>query len=80
VRRLHIGVHTQLKHLRQHLSALAHGLNTVSPLATLDRGYAIVTTADGQILHNAQQTQHGDRVIARLAHGRLFCIVDEPKT
>ena len=76
VRRLHVGVHTQLKHLRQHLSALAHGLNTVSPLATLDRGYAIVTTADGHVLHTTQHVQRGDRIEARLARGRLHCVVD----
>ncbi len=82
VRRLHVGVHTQLKHLRQHLSALAHGLNTVSPLATLDRGYAIVTTADGHVLHTTQHVQRGDRIEARLARGRLHCVVDalEPPT
>ena len=52
-------------------------LDTVSPLATLDRGYAIVTTADGQVLHDAQQVQSGDQVTARLAQGRLRCTVDE---
>jgi exodeoxyribonuclease VII large subunit len=43
----------------------------VSPLATLDRGYAIVTDAGGTVLQDAALVQPGDRITARLAHGRV---------
>lgn len=76
-RRLRTATRTHLQRLRQKLTGAMRALDTVSPLATLDRGYAIVTTADGQVLHNAQQVQRGDQVTARLAQGRLRCTVDE---
>jgi exodeoxyribonuclease VII large subunit len=75
-RRLHGAVHAQLRQLQQHLAALARALDTVSPLATLQRGYAIVTTPDGHVLQTTLHVQRGDRVEARLAHGRLHCTVD----
>ncbi len=75
--RLRSAMRSQLKQLRQRLVSLAHGLDTVSPLATLDRGYAIVTSADGQVLQNAKQVQRGDRITARLAKGHLICTVDD---
>lgn len=75
-RRLHTATRTHLQRLRQKLTGAMRALDTVSPLATLDRGYAIVTTADGQVLRDAQRTQPGDQVTARLAQGRLRCTVD----
>jgi exodeoxyribonuclease VII large subunit len=55
------------------LRVTARALNAVSPLATLDRGYAIVTdTATGKALTRASQVKEGDDVRARLAHGELL--------
>lgn len=52
--------------------ALAGGsLNTVSPLATLERGYAIVRDSEGTLLSHASSVQPGARITARLAHGEL---------
>ncbi|MDV3239317.1 MAG: exodeoxyribonuclease VII large subunit [Gammaproteobacteria bacterium] len=76
-RRLRTAVQTRLKESRQRLTALGRALDAVSPLATLERGYAIVTAADGRVLHDAAQTRPGDRITARLARGRLRCTVDE---
>ena len=45
----------------------------MSPLATLDRGYAIVTDATtNKALTCASQVKEGDDVRARLAHGELL--------
>ncbi|PKO36229.1 MAG: hypothetical protein CVU33_19490 [Betaproteobacteria bacterium HGW-Betaproteobacteria-6] len=54
----------------------SHALDTVSPLATLSRGYAIVTAADGSVLRAATQTATGQQVQARLGQGRLLCRVE----
>jgi len=56
-----------------HRLALAQrALNAVSPLATLTRGFAIVTrAADGSLLTNAATVAVGEEIEARLAHGRL---------
>jgi exodeoxyribonuclease VII large subunit len=53
--------------------AVARGaLAAVSPLATLDRGYAIVTrTGDGGLVRSADQVAVGDEVEARVGRGRL---------
>jgi exodeoxyribonuclease VII large subunit len=56
---------------RQRLELAARALNAVSPLATLDRGYAIVTDDSGAVLMDPRNLQPGDRVTARLAHGRI---------
>jgi exodeoxyribonuclease VII large subunit len=55
-----------------HRLALAQrALDTVSPLATLARGFAIVTDADGRLLTNAAAVPDGTPIEARLAHGTL---------
>ena len=60
------------------LAVAQRGLSTVSPLATLSRGYAIVTRrADGQLLRAAAEARPGDLIEARLGAGRLRAIVTE---
>lgn len=49
-------------------------LHAVSPLATLDRGYAIVSQ-DQQVIVDSQQVSKGDTVHIRLAKGFLDCEV-----
>lgn len=53
------------------LLLLQRGLDAISPLATLDRGYAIVTGADGHALLDASQARTGDVIEARLKRGTL---------
>ena len=50
-------------------------LHAVSPLATLDRGYAIVADAAGKVVQDAVSLAAGDRVEARLARGRFSATV-----
>ena len=57
---------------RQKLENLVRALHTVSPLATLDRGYAIVRDADhDRIIHDAAQLKPGDSIKTRLARGEI---------
>lgn len=68
----------QLRQSKQiRLQHLAHALQAVSPLATLGRGYAIVTDTQDKILHSSHDTQAGQSIKARLAHGQLHCTVQE---
>jgi exodeoxyribonuclease VII large subunit len=55
---------------RRSLELAVRALHAVSPLATLERGYAIVTDADGEVLRDPAVLQPGDRITARLARGR----------
>jgi exodeoxyribonuclease VII large subunit len=69
-----------LEQHRQRLQLTAQALNTLSPLATLERGYAIVRRADtGAVLRDAGQVRRGERIEARLARGRLDCVVEDLK-
>jgi exodeoxyribonuclease VII large subunit len=68
----------RLEQRRQHLARLGQALNAFSPLATLDRGYAIVRDArSGAIVRDAQSVASGERIEARLARGVLECVVEK---
>lgn len=74
--RLARGAHQRLAATQERLAAVGTTLNALSPLATLARGYAIVSLPDGRLLRDASQTQPGARVSARLAIGELDCRVE----
>jgi exodeoxyribonuclease VII large subunit len=46
-------------------------LRSLSPLAILDRGYALVFDSSGKLLKDAESVKIGDEVSARLAHGQI---------
>ncbi|MDH3310273.1 MAG: exodeoxyribonuclease VII large subunit [Gammaproteobacteria bacterium] len=55
-------------------------LHALSPLATLERGYAIVQRADtSAIVTDATRIRTGERVQARLSRGRLECVVEKTR-
>lgn len=60
----------------QNLAAKAQALQTMSPLTTLKRGYAIVTHQN-QIVRKAQALKVGDKITARVAEGQLDCRVEK---
>ncbi|OCH98942.1 exodeoxyribonuclease VII large subunit [Legionella jamestowniensis] len=62
----------RLAGLKQIFSAKLATLHAVSPLATLDRGYAIATV-DKKIIYDSSQVNPGDLIDVRLAHGSLNC-------
>jgi exodeoxyribonuclease VII large subunit len=52
-------------------------LNTLSPLNTLDRGYALITDAQTQaVITRSDQLIPGTAVNARVAHGEFVCRVE----
>lgn len=61
---------------RRFQSAIAR-LNAISPLATLERGYAMVTDETGVVVTAARQVRVGSMLDVRLAQGRLICRVDD---
>jgi len=70
----------QLQRKSQVLAFNAHRLDTVSPLATLARGYAVVRhSASGQILRRAADATPGERILATLAEGELQCLIETIK-
>ena len=70
--RLHAAIDRRLDRHKQHLAELARTLNAVSPLATLQRGYAILLDRDsGEVLRSVECVQASAHVIARLADGEI---------
>ena len=60
------------------IALLGRALNSVSPLATLDRGYAIVQDeASGRVLTRASDIAVGNKVRARLSEGELVATVNK---
>ena len=50
-------------------------LESLSPLAILERGYALVFDSSGKLLKDAAQVQAGDEITARLARGEIQATV-----
>lgn len=65
----------QLMHLisseRQKVEHLRTQVRSLSPAATMDRGYAIVLTTEGAIVREEQQVGIGELMEIRLAQGQL---------
>lgn len=60
----------------QQLNSAVRALSSISPLATLDRGYAIVKSVSTQaIIKNHQQVHPGEHLSIQLAEGNLLCEV-----
>ena len=58
------------------LNALDARLHSLSPLAVLDRGYALVLSAEGALVRSTAQIAAGDRVTTRLAEGSFASRVE----
>ena len=69
--RLDRGASERLARAAHRLALAQRGLDAVSPLATLTRGFAIVTRADGRLLTDASAAAVGEEIEARLARGTL---------
>lgn len=74
--RLEQGMRLVINNHQQRLHTLLVKLNTVSPLATLERGYALVTH-EQQLVTKAQDVPLGAVIDVRLAQGSLRCEVVE---
>ena len=78
--RLHSAARTWLQNRRSRLELQVGRIHALSPLAILERGYAICRNEQGAILREAAEAVCGDRVEVMLARGRLGCRVEQIKT
>jgi exodeoxyribonuclease VII large subunit len=70
-------VSARLDDARARLGIAAASLHALSPLAVMERGYAMALDERGKLLRRASESKMGDRVRLRLAQGVLQCRVEE---
>ncbi len=75
--RLVLANEQQRDRLSHRLELAMRGLNAVSPLATLDRGYAIVLDGAGRAVTRAGDLKPGDEIRARLSKGSIVAKVSK---
>ena len=75
--RLPVQIEKVIRRDAQRVDHLQKLLTSLGPLATLERGYAIVTTADGQVIRDSGAAQTGDTVSVRLHRGELTTVVSK---
>ena len=66
-----------MEYHHQRLTGLARTLDTVSPLATLGRGYSIVRDAQGELVRSSADVNIGDQVDVQLHKGSLTAKVEQ---
>lgn len=73
---LHRNLQRQLDRSIDRLKQAGIGLNALSPLATLARGYSILRDHDSRVILRPQQVRPGQSLNAQLSEGRLRLRVD----
>jgi len=64
---------------RSQLERLAGSLRALSPLAILERGYALVFDSSGKLIKEADAVKAGDDISARVAKGEIRAVVKEKR-
>jgi len=68
----------QLLQNKIRIERMGRALETLSPLAILDRGYALVFDGAGQLVKDAGQVSAGEEIRARVARGEIAAVVNKP--
>jgi len=76
--RLAVQASRQLDAQKKRFEGVVKQLNSLSPLAVLDRGYSICLH-EGKAVLESEKVSPGDPVTVRLSKGQLDCVVKETK-
>ena len=71
-RQLQSNIRFRLRRETERLERSISLINTLGPSATLERGYAIVTTENGDVVRDATDVEQGQLTLTRLKHGQLI--------
>jgi len=74
-RRGEAAIQLRLRRAHEAFARIAHTLDAISPLAVLERGYAVCLTPEGKVLRTAEGVELNDPVKVRLHEGALLAIV-----
>ena len=61
---------------KEEISGLRTQVRTLSPQATLDRGYSVVQKSNGQVVRKASEIKSGEKLRLRLAQGEVGAITE----
>jgi exodeoxyribonuclease VII large subunit len=75
--RIERSVERTVRRASARIEAMDARLRSLSPLAVLERGYALVMSQDGKVVRSVTQVAMGDRVRTRLSDGEFDSTVDE---
>jgi exodeoxyribonuclease VII large subunit len=72
-----VAIKTSLLRHRARIEQIERQLKALSPMAILERGYALVFDSSGKLVKSSTQVGKGDEISARLAHGTLTARVEK---
>lgn len=78
-KRLSGAVREILSEKHKRLISLTAGLDAMSPLRVLSRGYSVTTAQDGSVISSVRQLKKGDRLSVRLRDGSVSVTAEEIK-
>ncbi|HEY6445341.1 MAG TPA: exodeoxyribonuclease VII large subunit [Acidobacteriaceae bacterium] len=61
----------RVRNCRERAAGLSRQLSALSPLAVLERGYALVYDDSGTLMKTSKSVAEGQSIVIRLAHGRI---------
>lgn len=70
----------RLRRAHDSFARIAHTLDAISPLAVLERGYAVCLNAEGKVIRSADSVTLNDNIKVRLHEGSLSAIVSGKQT
>jgi exodeoxyribonuclease VII large subunit len=74
--RLNLAMQHKLVCCKQGLAKISAALSAINPLATLTRGYAIISK-NNTIVCNTKNVNVGDQIQAKIVNGELKCLIQE---
>ena len=69
----------QLLQNKVRVERMGRALETLSPLAILERGYALVFDSSGNLIKDAEQVKVGEEISARMARGEIRATVKKAR-
>jgi exodeoxyribonuclease VII large subunit len=76
IARSHRSMTSRIAIAAEEISGLRTQVRTLSPQATLDRGYSVVQKSDGSVLRKASEVKPGEKLRLRLAQGEVGAITE----
>ena len=79
-KRQHTAVNGKLSTMQLNIKNQAARINTVNPLATLERGYSITRSGNNSILRSTRNLAPNDEIDVELSDGHLLCRIKAVQT